>query len=232
MASDSGLLTGCLQPGRAARRDPDVRRASAGHPLARRDRRAPASPRPKCPHTVPRLPPRGRSPRRRRPRHGRASAARAGRGGWPPSAGPGPCRPSPSRRPPSSRPAACSRSRERRGSAAASSATPRACPTLSAEPTFLPKKRSSRAIAFGSCQRISSPSESWSLPRRCSTRSSCVVSITPPSSATMRSPTVRTTPNPVFAIPGSMPMTITPLHSRLGPRMSFMMRRGPPEAAV
>src|SRR3954471_13094807 len=45
-------------------------------------------------------------------------------------------------------------------------------------------------------------------------RISLEVSTTPPSRATMRFPAVRTTPNPVFAIPGSIPMTITPLHSR------------------
>src|SRR4051794_20594891 len=96
-------------------------------------------------------------------------------------------------------------------------ATPRASPTLSAEATFLPKKRSSSAIALGSCQRSSSPSESC---RRVSLRSagrSEGVSITPPSSATIRSPDVRTTPNPVLAVPGSIPMTITLFHSRSAP---------------
>src|SRR3954454_332075 len=92
-------------------------------------------------------------------------------------------------------------------------ATPRASPTLRAEATFLPKKRSSSAIALGSCQRISSPRESWSRASRRSTERSEGVSITPPSRATMRSPDVRTTPNPVLAVPGSIPMTITLFHS-------------------
>src|SRR5215210_3177769 len=92
--------------------------------------------------------------------------------------------------------------------------TPLASPTLSAEATFLPKKSSSSAIAFGSCQRISSPRVSCSFARRCSVRMRASVSITPPSSATIRLPDTRTTPKPVLAVPGSIPMTITPLHSR------------------
>ena len=123
-----------------------------------------------------------------------------------------------SRRRPSSRPGACSRSRGRSRWAAASIATPRAWPTLSAEPTFLPKKRSSSAIAFGLvpvdqlAQRLVDLGEPL-LDRhgRAPSRSR------PPSSATIRSPTVRTTPNPVFAAPGSIPMTIMPTCSAAGP---------------
>src|SRR5215208_6047971 len=86
-----------------------------------------------------------------------------------------------------------------------------------AEATFLPKKRSSSAIALGSCHRISSPSESWRRASRFSTDRSEGVSITPPSSATIRSPDVRTTPNPVLAVPGSIPMTITLPYSHSPP---------------
>src|SRR5215211_7990996 len=96
-------------------------------------------------------------------------------------------------------------------------ATPRACPTLRADATLRLKKRSSRAIAFGSCQRINSPRASCNRARRFSTASSASVSTTPPSRATIRSPAVRTTPNPVFAVPGSMPITITHTHSRSAP---------------
>src|SRR3954451_9675592 len=56
------------------------------------------------------------------------------------------------------------------------------------------------------------------------------VSMTPPSRATIRSPTVRTTPNPVLAIPGSMPMTITASAFSPRPRMSFL-RTAPGGAA-
>src|SRR5215218_1716005 len=92
-------------------------------------------------------------------------------------------------------------------SAAASIAAPLACPTAIAERTFLPKKTSSIAIAFGSCQAISSFRERWIRSSRRSRGWSGVVSTTPPSRATMWFPSTRTTPKPRFAAPGSMPIT-------------------------
>ena len=112
-----------------------VRRTSARHLLARRYRRGAAG---SPPPEMLRVARGGRARVADRDREGVGgviglTAARGARAGSRPSAAPVPCPPSRSRRRPSSPPAACSRSRGRACLAAASMATPRACPTASAE---------------------------------------------------------------------------------------------------
>ncbi len=55
---------------------------------------------------------------------------------------------------------------------------------------------------------MSSASDSWIVRNRRSGGASGGTSIVPPSIAVIRDPATRTTPNPVFASPGSMPITI------------------------
>ena len=92
---------------------------------------------------------------------------------------------------------------------AESSATPRAWPTEKAVRAFWPKKRSSIAIASGSCSEMRSEMAAWMRASRRSSGSVAEVSITPPSSAASVAPRASTTPYPVFAAPGSMPITTT-----------------------
>src|SRR5919107_4742580 len=92
---------------------------------------------------------------------------------------------------------------------AESSTAPRACPTANAERAFCPKKRSSTASAVGSYRAIRSHTRAWMRASRRSSASSGPVPITPPSSAASCCPRERTTPKPVWAVPGSMPRTTT-----------------------
>src|SRR6185295_7724167 len=66
----------------------------------------------------------------------------------------------------------------------------------------------SSATDSGSCHSISSQTDSWIFRSRCSTAASAATSTVPPSIAVIREPATLTTPKPVLAMPGSMPITI------------------------
>ena len=71
---------------------------------------------------------------------------------------------------------------------AASSTTPRACPTANAVRTLAPKYSSSMASASGWCSSSSSPTRAWMSASRRSSGTPGRVSITPSSTACSREP--------------------------------------------
>src|SRR5437879_4186890 len=83
---------------------------------------------------------------------------------------------------------------------------------------------SSIARAAGRCSAISSSRHDAIAARRRSSRSSGLVEITPPPSETSALPRRSTSPNPVEAVPGSMPRTTESLSAGLAGRGETLMR--------
>src|SRR6202171_1004842 len=113
--------------------------------------------------------------------------------------------------------------------AAASSATPRACPSTSADLAFLAWKTSSTATSSGRWRSSSRASPSCSAQRRSSMAPAPATSRTPWARwRTQAPPASSTTPNPQYLEPGSIPRTLTrpATLSRPSPRRKSRSWRG------
>src|SRR4051794_21368350 len=107
---------------------------------------------------------------------------------------------------------------------AVASTAPRAWPTANAVLTLRPKKMSSTASAAGRCAAMSSSRHEEIAASRRSSGSPALVEITPPPSDTSAAPRRSTTPNPVEAVPGSMPSTTEPRSDVRAGRGETLMR--------
>src|SRR5690606_32988369 len=104
--------------------------------------------------------------------------------------------------------------------AAHSSTTPRAWPTARALWIFLLKKTCSTASTSGDRAVMSSWTRAWIRARRWASCIPAGVRIAPYSSARGGRPS-SITPNPVTAVPGSMPRILTGTPSQIWPRPAF-----------
>src|SRR3954452_621562 len=93
--------------------------------------------------------------------------------------------------------------------AAATSTTPRACPTESAMRASAPTYDSSRATASGACSLMSAATASWIVFKRRTVSCPAGVDQHPCATSLRRPPLSWTTPYPQAAVPGSMPTTFT-----------------------
>ena len=93
-------------------------------------------------------------------------------------------------------------------SAQATSAAPRAWPVANAAVMFWPNHTVSMPTHVGAKRSITAPICSWITRRRCASSIEVSVEMQPYATHARRDPRWETTPQPVFAKPGSIPSTI------------------------